>query len=390
MNKKISVVGSGYVGISNALLLSQKNDVTILDIDQSKVDMINCKVSPYDDKEFKDFFEQKDLRIKATINKDEAYESVDYIILALPTDFNESKNYFDTSIIEEVISDISSRSLDSVIIIKSTIPVGFTNEISSRYPSLKIIFSPEFLREGSALFDNLYPTRIIIGSSCEEAKEFASLLVEGAEKENIQIIHTESSEAESIKLFANTYLAMRVSFFNELDSFCLLNNLNSYDVINGVCLDERIGKNYNNPSFGYGGYCLPKDTKQLLSNFKNTPQNIISAIVDSNNTRKKVISDTIISKGISIVGIYRLVMKKNSDNIRSSSIVDVIDNLKKSNVQIIIYEPEIKDDFFEGCKIENDINLFKNKSEIIVCNRLSSEIEDVKDKVFTRDIFNEN
>ena len=308
----------------------------------------------------------------------------------MPTNFDESKNYFDTSIIEEVISDISSRSSDSVIIIKSTIPVGFTNQISSRFPSLKIIFSPEFLREGSALYDNLYPTRIIIGSSCKDGKEFASLLVEGAEKKNIQIIHTGPSEAESIKLFANTYLAMRVSFFNELDSFCLLNNLNSYDVINGVCSDERIGNNYNNPSFGYGGYCLPKDTKQLLSNFKNTPQNIISAIVDSNNARKKVISDTIISKGISIVGVYRLVMKKNSDNIRSSSIVDVIDNLKKSKVQIIIYEPEIKEDFFEGCKIENDINSFKNKSEIIVCNRISSEIEDVKNKVFTRDLFNEN
>ena len=390
MNKKISVVGSGYVGISNALLFSQKNEVTILDVDQSKVDMINCKVSPYEDKEFKEFFKEKNLRIKATVNKNEAYDSADYIILALPTNFDESKNYFDTSIIEEVISDISSRSPDSVIIIKSTIPVGFTNQISSRFPSLKIIFSPEFLREGSALYDNLYPTRIIIGSNCKDGKEFASLLVEGAEKKNIQIIHTGPSEAESIKLFANTYLAMRVSFFNELDSFCLLNNLNSYDVINGVCSDERIGNNYNNPSFGYGGYCLPKDTKQLLSNFKNTPQNIISAIVDSNNARKKVISDAIISQGISIVGVYRLVMKKNSDNIRSSSIVDVIDNLKKSKVQIIIYEPEIKEDFFEGCKIENDINSFKNKSEIIVCNRISSEIEDVKNKVFTRDLFNEN
>ena len=390
MNKKISVVGSGYVGISNALLFSQKNDVTILDIDQSKVDMINRKVSPYVDREFKEFFKHKNLRIKATTSKNKAYEGADYIILALPTNFNESKNYLDTSILEEVISDISSRSPDSVIIIKSTIPVGFTSEISSRFPSLKIIFSPEFLREGSALYDNLYPSRIIIGSSCKDGKEFASLLVEGAEKKNIQIIHTESSEAESIKLFANSYLAMRVSFFNELDSFCLLNNLNSYDVINGVCSDERIGNNYNNPSFGYGGYCLPKDTKQLLSNFKNTPQNIISAIVDSNNTRKKVISDAIASTGISIVGVYRLVMKKNSDNIRSSSIVAVIDNLKKSNVKIIIYEPEIKEDFFEGCKIENDINSFKNKSEIIVCNRLSSEIEDVKDKVFTRDLFNEN
>ena len=390
MNKKISVVGSGYVGISNALLLSQKNDVTILDIDQSKVDMINCKVSPYDDKEFKDFFEQKDLRIKATINKDEAYESVDYIILALPTDFNESKNCFDTSIIEEVISDISSRSLDSVIIIKSTIPVGFTNEISSRYPSLKIIFSPEFLREGSALFDNLYPTRIIIGSSCEEGKEFASLLVEGAEKENIQIIHTESSEAESIKLFANTYLAMRVSFFNELDSFCLSKDLKSQDVIRGVCLDERIGENYNNPSFGYGGYCLPKDTKQLLSNFEKIPQNLITAIVNSNTSRKKVISDAIIKKGVSKIGIYRLLMKTNSDNIRSSSISDVIANLKRSNLKILIYEPKIQEDFYDGCEIDNNIDSFKSRSDIIVCNRFSSEIEDVKNKVFTRDLFNVN
>ena len=263
----------------------------------------------------------------------------------MPTNFDESKNYFDTSIIEEVVSDIASRSSDSVIIINLQYLLDLPIKFQARFPSLKIIFSPEFLREGSALYDNLHPTRIIIGSNCKDGKEFASLLVEGAEKKNIQIIHTGPSEAESIKLFANTYLAMRVSF-NELDSFCLLNNLNSYDVINGVCSDERIGSNYNNPSFGYGGYCLPKDTKQLLSNFKNTPQNIISAIVDSNDARKKVISDTIISKGITKVGIYRLVMKKNSDNIRSSSIVDIIDNLKKSKVQIIIYEPAIKEDFF--------------------------------------------
>lgn len=390
MNKKISVVGSGYVGMSMALLLSQRNQVTLLDIDSEKVEMINNRQSPYSDKDFTDFLQNRKLDLFACTDKFMAFKDAEYVILALPTDFIDSNNSFDTGLLEEVITDISSINPNSTIIIKSTIPIGFTEKMSKQFPLIKIIFSPEFLREGSALYDNLHPSRIIIGSKCEHSQEFAKLLIEGAEKKDIKILHTESNEAESIKLFANAYLAMRVSFFNELDSFCLSKDLKSQDVIRGVCLDQRIGENYNNPSFGYGGYCLPKDTKQLLSNFEKIPQNLIAAIVNSNTSRKKVISDAIINKGVSKIGIYRLLMKTNSDNIRSSSISDVIANLKKSNLKILIYEPKIQEDFYDGCEIDNNIDSFKSRSDIIVCNRFSSEIEDVKNKVFTRDLFNVN
>ena len=390
---KIAVAGTGYVGLSNAILLAQNNEVTAIDIIQSKVDLINSKKSPIVDKEIEEFLSTKNLKLKATIDGESAYKEADFIIISTPTNYDADKNYFDTSSIESVLDLLKKINCTSIVVIKSTIPVGYTEGLQSKYPNLNIIFSPEFLREGHALYDNLYPSRIVVSYPKnkprlkENAKQFASLLKEGALKKDIPILIPHSTEAEAIKLFANTYLALRVSYFNELDTFAEIRGLNTKQIIEGISLDPRIGNFYNNPSFGYGGYCLPKDTKQLLANYNDVPQNLIKAIVESNLTRKEFIAEQIIAKNPKIVGVYRLTMKANSDNFRQSSIQDVIKIIKKKGIQIIIYEPTYKENEFFDSKVMKNFDDFKNLSDVIITNRMEPCLNDVKDKIYTRDLF---
>lgn len=384
---KITVAGTGYVGLSISVLLAQNNNVTALDLIQEKVDLINQKKSPIQDKEISEFLSCKNLNLKATTNKDEAYNNPDFIIIATPTDYDSEKNFFNTSSVESVISLAEQKCPSSTIIIKSTIPVGFTEQMKKEHPSLEIIFSPEFLREGKALYDNLYPSRIIVGSSSEKAKIFADILKNSALKKDIPVLFMNSTEAEAVKLFANTYLALRVAYFNELDTYAELKKLNTKSIIDGVCLDPRIGNHYNNPSFGYGGYCLPKDTKQLRANYQNVPSNLIGAIVESNDTRKNHIASMIISKKPETVGIYRLTMKSNSDNFRASAIQDIMKKIRAEGIKVVIYEPTIFSSEYEKYPVINDLKKFKDECDIIVANRLNEELQDVKQKIYTRDLY---
>ncbi|MDY3886117.1 MAG: nucleotide sugar dehydrogenase [Treponema sp.] len=383
----ITVAGTGYVGLSISVLLAQNNNVTALDLIQEKVDLINQKKSPIQDKEISEFLSCKNLNLKATTNKDEAYNNPDFIIIATPTDYDSEKNFFNTSSVESVISLAEQKCPSSTIIIKSTIPVGFTEQMKKEHPSLEIIFSPEFLREGKSLYDNLYPSRIIVGSSSEKAKIFADLLKNSALKKDIPVLFMNSTEAEAVKLFANTYLALRVAYFNELDTYAELKKLNTKSIIDGVCLDPRIGSHYNNPSFGYGGYCLPKDTKQLRANYQNVPSNLIGAIVESNDTRKNHIASMIISKKPETVGIYRLTMKSNSDNFRASAIQDIMKKIRAEGIKVVIYEPTIFSSEYEKYPVINDLKKFKDECDIIVANRLNEELQDVKQKIYTRDLY---
>ena len=387
---KIAIAGTGYVGLSNAVLLAQNNEVVALDIVPEKVELINKRISPIEDKEITEFFQTKKLNLKATLDKKEAYENAEYVVIATPTDYDPITNYFNTKSIESVIKDVLEINPTATIVIRSTIPIGYTERIKKEFNYKNIFFVPEFLREGKALYDSLYPSRIIVGEKSTRAEIFANLLRDGAFKETIPLLFTNNTEAEAIKLFANTYLAMRVSFFNELDTFALEKGLNTKDIIEGICLDPRIGNHYNNPSFGYGGYCLPKDTKQLLANYTidNIPQKLIEAIVDSNTTRKEYIAKKILDKKPKKVGIYRLIMKAGSDNFRSSAIFDVI-NMLKPFVEMIIYEPASKDKEIDGIKVTNDLNVL-NECDIILANRIDENLEKFKDKVFSRDIYREN
>ncbi len=385
---KIAVAGIGYVGLSLATLLSIKNEVIALDVISEKVEMINNRVSPIKDEYIEKYFKEEKLNLKATTDYKEAFKDADFVIISTPTNYDVDKNYFDSSSVEDVINKVISMNNNNItIVVKSTVPVGFIVSMKEKYKINNIMFSPEFLREGKALYDNLYPSRIIVGERSEKAKIFSNLLVESASKKDISVLFMDSTEAEAVKLFANTYLALRVAYFNELDTYAKLKNLNTKDIIEGVCLDNRIGNYYNNPSFGYGGYCLPKDTKQLLANYKDVPQNIIQAIVNSNITRKKFIAKEILLKKPSVVGIFRLTMKLGSDNFRSSAIQDIIKELSNNDVKIIIYEPTIKDKTFEDIEVVNDINTFKSLSSIIIANRQEEMLNDVREKVYTRDIY---
>lgn len=384
---KIGVAGLGYVGLSVAVLLAQHNEVVGYDVSNGKIELINQRISPINDKEIEEYLKTKQLNLRATRDAYEAFSGASYIVVATPTDYDPEKDYFDTSSVEEVVEIALKINPDALIIIKSTVPIGFTENLRKRYQTNNIIFSPEFLREGKALYDNLYPARIIIGERSKRAEEFANLLIQGAIKKNIPVVYTSSTEAEAIKLFANAYLAMRIAFFNELDTFAEVNGLNTREIIEGVCLDPRIGNFYNNPSFGYGGYCLPKDTKQLLSHFKTIPNAIIKAIVESNELRKKHIAKMVMKNNPRVVGIYRLTAKAGTDNFRQAAIIDIINALKNNDVEILIYEPLVKDDQFMGLKVVKKLEEFKQACDLIIANRLTTEVEEVRNKVYTRDLF---
>lgn len=390
---KIAIAGTGYVGLSLATLLSEKHEVVALDIVPEKVDMINNRISPIQDKYIEEFMLQakkgeREMNLKATLDYKEAFNGAKYVIISTPTNYDDERNFFDTSSVEDVIQKVVDMSNNDItIVIKSTIPVGFTEKVRKKYNLKNIFFSPEFLREGNALYDNLHPSRIIVGDTTEQAKEFANLLSEASEEDNTEILLMQNTEAEAVKLFANTFLALRVAYFNELDTYASVKNLNTKNIIRGVCLDPRIGTHYNNPSFGYGGYCLPKDTKQLLANYRDIPQNLIESIVKSNKTRKQFIAKEIIRLNPEVIGVYRLTMKHGSDNFRSSAIQDIINIFKEYNKTVVIYEPTLKEQEFNGCMVLNDLNEFKNISSVIIANRFNSELSDVSDKVYTRDLF---